>query len=671
MAAAATSAHFNQLDDREYRKRVRAWTLYDWANSAFVTTVLAAVLPTYYSAVAGATLPSQAVATQYWSIGLSVSLFIAAIMSPILGTVADVIRSKKRFLAIFTGVGIVATALLVLVSTGDWVLASVLAVLGRIGLNGAVSFYDSLLPHVAKPEEQDMISTRGYAMGYLGGGILLAINVGMIQLIPDSLFDNAGVRLSFVSVAIWWLVFSIPLFRSVPEPQSATAQLKPGETVLGVSFKRIIDTMKDIQHYGELFKFLIAFLIYNDAIGTIIGVAAIYGAELGFGTLELVLALLLVQFVGIPFSLIFGRLPNQAEKRRPYFLAFILFNLVALPIVGVLGAGALPRAVSGAPSEPYLDTATHAGEGLYSAASDRFTLTGEWTNEVVPAAQLSRDQDATYAVTSAVGSRIELPFNGRQIDLIYSVGPDHGIWMVELDGQPLLDEDNQPVVIDGYNATERFGDSETISAPEPGEHIVALVNTGERNEASSGNVMSLGEIRVQPPERQSSLPLIIGILLVVQAAGGLFAFLFGKRLFSGLAETLTTKRSIMLALVVYSVIAVWGFFLNSTIEYWLLAWMVAIVQGGSQALSRSLYAAMSPAVKSGEFFGLFGVMEKFAGIVGPALFALAVVIFGSSRPAILSLIAFFIIGGFLLTRVNVEKGMAVAQAEDAALLKGA
>jgi UMF1 family MFS transporter len=124
-------------------------------------------------------------------------------------------------------------------------------------------------------------------------------------------------------------------------------------------------------------------------------------------------------------------------------------------------------------------------------------------------------------------------------------------------------------------------------------------------------------------------------------------------------------------LVIYTVIAIWGFFLNSVIEFWFLAWMVAVVQGGSQALSRSLFANMSPASKSGEFFGLFGIMEKFSAILGPLVFAYAATQFGSSRPAVLSIIAFFVIGGYLLTRVNVEEGRRVARAEDAALLENA
>ena len=192
---------------RTYRRVVNAWCMYDWANSAFATTILAAVLPIYYSQVAGATLPSEAVATAYWSVGLSLSLFIVAILSPILGTISDVMRGKKRFLAIFAGMGIVGTGLLVLVSTGDWLLASILFVLGRIGFTGANVFYDALLPHVAKEDDQDRVSTRGYAMGYLGGGLLLAINVVMIQFLPGTW----GPRLSFLSVAIWWAVFSIPI----------------------------------------------------------------------------------------------------------------------------------------------------------------------------------------------------------------------------------------------------------------------------------------------------------------------------------------------------------------------------------------------------------------------------------------------------------------------------
>jgi UMF1 family MFS transporter len=152
---------------------------------------------------------------------------------------------------------------------------------------------------------------------------------------------------------------------------------------------------------------------------------------------------------------------------------------------------------------------------------------------------------------------------------------------------------------------------------------------------------------------------------VIQAGAAAFAFLGGGRLVRGVAESLNTKRSILLALGIYSVIAVWGYWVNSTVEFWFLAWMVGIVQGGSQALSRSLYASMSPADKSGEFFGLYSVMAKFSAITGPLLFALAVALFGESRPAVLSLIVLFGLGAYLLTRVDVAEGRRVARIESA------
>ena len=234
MTSQAISA-FNGISEQVYKRRIWAWTMYDWANSAFATTILAAVLPIYYSQVAGATLPSATKATAYWSAGLSISLLIAAAISPILGTVSDIMRGKKRFLAIFVGIGVLGTALLVLVETGDWMLASILAIVGRIGFNGANVFYDALLPHVARENDRDRVSARGYAMGYLGGGILLAINVVMIQYLPGTW----GARLSFLSVAMWWALFSIPIFRHVPEPPAATARMNHGESVFSASFKRL------------------------------------------------------------------------------------------------------------------------------------------------------------------------------------------------------------------------------------------------------------------------------------------------------------------------------------------------------------------------------------------------------------------------------------------------
>ena len=663
--AAAELSTLQGISEQEYKRRIWAWTMYDWANSAFVTTITAAVLPVYFSNVAGANLPSAAKATQYWSAGLAVSLVVLALISPVLGTISDVMQSKKRFLAVFAGIGIISTALLVLVSTGDWILASILAFFGRIGFSGSLNFYDALLPHVAREADRDKVSARGYAMGYLGGGLLLAINILMIQFLPGTW----GARLSFLSVALWWAVFSIPIFRRVPEPVAASVELQPGQNIVTLGFRRLWGTFADIRKYRELFKFLIAFLIYNDGIGTIIGVAAIYGAELGFGTIELVLAILLVQFVGIPYSLIFGRLPSAGDKRRPFYLAFVLYNLIALPLFGILGSRALPANVAGAPLPPYPSTPTAAGQGFYPAQEDAIHYTGEWQAVTVPASDLDAGQDVVYMTTAEQGARMDFPFNGQKVKLAYSKGPQHGIWVVFMDGQPLLDTDTgMQITIDAYQSTRRYGESRTFQAKAPGEHILSLVDSGKSDPASQGTVMSIESLEILPPLRQSNLALILAMIIGVEIFGLLLSLLLGKILFSGLARKMTTKRSILLSLMIYAVIAVWGFFLDSVVEFWFLAWMVAVVQGGSQALSRSLYSALSPATKSGEFFSLFGFMDKIAGLIGPALFVWAGIVFGSSRPAVLSIIVMFVLGGLLLMLVNVDEGKRVAKLEDAEVL---
>ena len=718
------------VPEHEYKRRIRAWTMYDWANSAFATTILAAVLPAYYSGVAGATLPSAAVATAYWTTTLSISLIIVAVLSPILGTIADVMRGKKKMLSIFVGVGVVGTGLLVAISTGDWILASVFFIVGRVGFAGANVFYDSLLPHVAQPEDQDSVSARGYAIGYLGGGLLLAINVAMILVIGSEM----GARLSFLTVAIWWAVFSIPIFRRVPEPPSATRDLLPGRSVTMASFARLGETLRNIRRYKELFKYLIAFLIYNDGIGTIISVAVIYGAELGFQDTELILAILLVQFVGIPFSLVFGKIPSAKESNRAVYLAFIVFNIIALPLGGIIGARVLSADTVGAPPAEFATIGGAVGEGTYGIDSASLTRNGSWTTisetEVAEATQgitdaagalapfilgigilallaawamarrrsaepgvtrwgligigafgvlalliaalaqlvvLTGSDPISYATSSGPNAGYEFEYNGQVIDLTHSTGPDHGSWAVSVDGSPVLD-DEEPLTIDGYSETLRYGVRTEIDAGTPGVHTLTVTAISPRNDASTGDVVSIGEFDVLPGVRESSLATILAALLVLEVVGLALAVLFGKPLFGRLAETMTTKRSIVLALIAYSIVAVWGYFLDAVIEFWFLAWMVAVVQGGSQALSRSLYASMSPTSVSGEFFGFFSVMSKFSAILGPVLFAGAVAVFGNSRPAVLSLVLFFVVGIVLLNRVDVDAGQRTAQAADEELM---
>ncbi|MCA9996711.1 MAG: MFS transporter [Anaerolineales bacterium] len=673
---AQTASPFANLSEQEYKRRTRAWAMYDWANSAFATTILAAVLPVYYSQVAGANLPSAATATQYWSLTLSISVFIVALLSPILGTVSDIMRGKKKFLSLFTTIGIIGTGLLVLIDRGDWLLASIFFIVGRIGFGAANVFYDALLPHVAKEEDQDKVSSQGYALGYLGGGLLLAVNVVMIFTLPG----NWGVRLSLLSVAIWWAVFSIPIFRHVPEPRAVSKGLAPGESLIGSSFGQIRKTIRDIREYKDLFRYLIAFLIYNDGIGIIISVAAIYGAELGFGSTELILAILLVQFVGIPYSLVFGNLPSKSDKRQTMYAAFVVFNIIALPLVGIVGGQLLPKTITGLPSPDFAETAVSVGQGTYTATDAKaIVYNGSWSNETIAPNLLGTacawyafwcndaENGVVYAETAVINDSYDIPFNGQSLKLTYATGPNYGIWDVLLDGTPLLDEDGTPITINGYNATVRYGVTTQLDTGSEGEHVITLVSSGAKDPASSGNAMSLAQVDILPPQRSSNLGAIIGILIGVQLVGLIFAYLLGPGLFQGFADWLDTKKSILLALSAYAIIAVWGYFLNSVIEFWFLAWMVAVVQGGSQALSRSLYAAMTPASMSGEFFGFFSIMSKFASFLSPLVFVLAVAFFNSSRPGVLSLIIFFVVGMYLLWGVDVPAGKRLAQEKEAAL----
>ena len=396
----------------------------------------------------------------------------------------------------------------------------------------------------------------------------------------------------------------------------------------------------------------------SEAAAAQAAIDVLVNADRQLAQIELIAAILLVQFVGIPFSIMFGKIPSKEESKRAFFLAFVVWNLIMLPLVGIGSQFVLGEDVTGTRPPAYEDTASAVGEGDYAVDSQAVALEGVWAT------------DGEYAGTHDAGAIYALAYNGTTVRVHYSEGPDRGEWAILIDGAAVI-EDDEEVVIDGYNSAVHEGVDIDVDAPEAGEHLLEIVNTGEADAASSGTAMVIGEATVMQPPRSSDLLAILGLLFVVEVIGLAVAVVVGRPLFSGLADTMTTKRTIILALIVYSAIAVWGFFLDSVIEFWFLAFMVAVVQGGSQALSRSLYASMSPKALSGEFFGFFSVMSKFSAIVGPLLFVAAVTVFGSSRPAILGLIVFFLVGIYLLNRVDVPEGRRVArEADEAAAAAG-
>jgi UMF1 family MFS transporter len=436
------------------RLELRAWAMYDWANSATMTTIITAVFPIYFAKVACADV-EPTLATQRLSIATTIGMVLIAVASPLLGTIADFNGQMKRMLGAFLALGVVSVAGMFFIYRGDWILASILFILVNIGANGSFVFYDALLPHIASDEEVDRVSTAGYALGYIGAGVLLALNLAWIQK-PEWFGLPAGEnltmaqatlpsRLAFLSVAVWWLVFSIPLFRWVREPVPRhRSQGADAEKVLPLraAIHQLIETSRALRRYRQAFWMLLAFLIYNDGIGTIYRMAISYGNAIGIDQGVMMVAIVLVQFVGIPC-----------------------------------------------------------------------------------------------------------------------------------------------------------------------------------------------------------------------------AFLYGM-----IAQRIGAKRSIVLGLLAYTGICVFGYFMSTDTHFLILAILVGAVQGGTQALSRSLFASMIPRDKSGEFFGFFGVAEKFAGIFGPATFWLIIELSGSVRSAILSVIAFFVVGGLLLTKVDVAEGQRLARAEEAEAL---
>jgi UMF1 family MFS transporter len=301
--------------------------MYDWANSAFATTVIAGFFPIFFK--------------EYWSAGLSVteSTFLlslsvssagllVALCAPLLGAIADRGSARKRFLLLSTGIGVFASGGLYLVAQGNWQAAWILYALGTVGFLTAQVFYDSLLVSVAPATDVDRVSSQGYALGYLGGGLLFLFNV--IAVLQPQWFgfadSSTAVRFSFLSVALWWAVFSIPLIRNVKEPY-------PGPPV-GIresvrdGVRTLLATLARIRIYRPVVLFLIAYWFYIDGVDTVVAMAVDYGLSIGFQRDELITALLLVQFVGVPFALLMGFLGQRWGTRKTILLCLGIYLAV-------------------------------------------------------------------------------------------------------------------------------------------------------------------------------------------------------------------------------------------------------------------------------------------------------------------------------------------------------
>jgi UMF1 family MFS transporter len=306
------------------RRPVIAWAFYDWANSAFATTVMAGFFPVFFK--------------QYWNAGVEVTestfrlgltngiaALVIALLAPVLGAIADRSSSRIRMLMTVTVLGCAATAGLALVGQGHWLAASALYLTASLGFWGGIVFNDSLLLHVAEPEEYDLVSGYGYALGYLGGGLLFALNV-LMTMRPQmfGLADAAeAVRVSFVMVAVWWFLFALPCAFIVRERKSAPS-VPPVEAVRQ-GLRQLAGTLRELRRYRHVVLFLAAYWLYIDGVNTVIKMAVDYGLSLGFDSSNLVAALLLTQFVAFPAALAFGWLGRRIGPRRGIFLALSVY----------------------------------------------------------------------------------------------------------------------------------------------------------------------------------------------------------------------------------------------------------------------------------------------------------------------------------------------------------
>jgi UMF1 family MFS transporter len=305
-------------------KKVISWSLYDWANSAFATSVMAGFFPVFFK--------------QYWSTGVevttstfrlgmanSIASLIVAALAPVLGAIADRGGAKLKFLLFFAAMGIIMTGGMFFVAKGAWQLAVLLYVLGIIGFSGGNLFYDSLIVDVSPPGRTDMVSSLGFSLGYLGGGLLFAMNIFMtLKPVFFGLADaSQAVRVSFLTVAVWWAVFSIPVMIFVKEPQ--IERQKTGWAMVGAGFRQLRTTFGEIRKLRLVFLFLIGYWLYIDGVDTVIRMAVDYGMSLGFEANSLIVALMITQFVGFPAAIAFGKMGERLGTKAAILLGIAVY----------------------------------------------------------------------------------------------------------------------------------------------------------------------------------------------------------------------------------------------------------------------------------------------------------------------------------------------------------
>ncbi len=303
--------------------------MYDWANSAFATTVMSGFFPVffkqYWSAGTDAT-----VSTARLALANSLAGIIVAAAAPLLGSIADRGTSRKRFLLFFAFLGVVMTTALSFVAQGYWAAAAFIFILATIGFSGANIFYDALLTVVSPEKKMDRISALGFSLGYLGGGLLFLLNV-LMTLRPEAFGfadATAAVRFSFLSVGIWWAVFSLPLAFLVKEPPQESKE--SGLAMVRAGARQLASTFREIRHLKTIALFLAGYWLYIDGVDTVVRMAVDYGMSIGFDPNDLIVALLVTQFVGFPAAIAFGYLGSKIGAKRGILIGIAVYLGITL-----------------------------------------------------------------------------------------------------------------------------------------------------------------------------------------------------------------------------------------------------------------------------------------------------------------------------------------------------
>ena len=309
-------------------KEVISWAFYDWANSAFATTVIAGFFPIFFKSFWANSL-SDTESTALLGIANSLSGFFILIFAPFLGALADITFRKKYMLVFFMLIGAGSTASFFFIYEGYWMIAVIAYILASIGFSGGNIFYDSLIIDVSNDQSRNQVSALGYAMGYLGGGILFVVNV--LMYLQPKIFGLASeidaVLFSFLSVAIWWSIFTLPLIKFVRERKGEITSLSLASTVKN-SFFRVINTFKEIRQYKNLFYFLVAYWLYMDGIDTVVRMALAFGSDIGLASSELIVALIITQFIGFPSTIFFGLLAERFGLKILLYIGIGIYILI-------------------------------------------------------------------------------------------------------------------------------------------------------------------------------------------------------------------------------------------------------------------------------------------------------------------------------------------------------